>query len=80
MAILLGAELRRAREEAGLSQEQLARATGIDRAYISELERDKNSPTVDRLVKLSRAMGIRASVLLARAEKLDDIHKKKPNA
>jgi transcriptional regulator with XRE-family HTH domain len=66
---MLGAELRKAREDAGLTQEQLANITGIDRAYISELEHDKKSPTVNRLMRMCKAVGVAASELLARVEK-----------
>ena len=65
----LGAELRRARTDAGLTQEQLAFAADLDRSYISLLEHDQKSPTVDTLVRLCAALGVRASVLLARVER-----------
>jgi transcriptional regulator with XRE-family HTH domain len=67
---MLGSELRKAREEAGLTQEVLAHKTGIDRSYISELEHDKKSPTVNRLFKLCDAIGVQPSALLARVERL----------
>ena len=66
---MLGEELRKAREAAGLTQEQLAHATGIDRSFISELEHDKKSPTINRLFRLCKAIGVRPSVLIARVEK-----------
>ncbi|VTT97972.1 xre family transcriptional regulator : Uncharacterized protein OS=Pseudomonas aeruginosa 148 GN=L999_07555 PE=4 SV=1: HTH_31 [Gemmataceae bacterium] len=65
----LGAELRRARTDAGLTQEEVARAAKLDRAYISLLENDRKSPTVDTLVRLCRALGVTASAVLARVEK-----------
>jgi transcriptional regulator with XRE-family HTH domain len=49
----LGAELRRARRAAGLTQEQLAARAKVDRTNISEIENDKVSPSVDMLVRLS---------------------------
>lgn len=64
----LGAELRRARNEAGLTQEALARAAKLDRAYISLLENDRKSPTVDTLFRLCGALGVTASAVLARVE------------
>jgi XRE family transcriptional regulator of biofilm formation len=70
--VKIGKELRKAREEAGLTQEQLAHLTGIDRSYISELEHDKKSPTLDRLSRLGKAIGIRLSILMARVEKRGD--------
>jgi transcriptional regulator with XRE-family HTH domain len=66
---MLGNELRKAREEAGLTQEQLSFEAGLDRTYISQLEHDKKSPTLDALFRLCQAMGITASELVARVEK-----------
>jgi transcriptional regulator with XRE-family HTH domain len=65
---MLGDELRQRRQAAGLSQEALADKAGIDRTYVSILERDLKSPTVDMLVRLCRAMGVRASGVLAQIE------------
>jgi transcriptional regulator with XRE-family HTH domain len=64
----LGAELKKARRKAKLSQEGLSFAAGLDRSYISQLENDLKSPTVDTLYRLCEALGVRASVLLARVE------------
>lgn len=64
----LGEELRKARTEAGLTQEELARAAKLDRAYISQLENDHKSPTVDTLFRLCGALGVKASAVLAEVE------------
>jgi transcriptional regulator with XRE-family HTH domain len=64
----LGNELRTARQEAELTQEQLAFAAEVDRTYISQLENDHKSPTVDILFRLCDAMGVAASGLLLRVE------------
>jgi transcriptional regulator with XRE-family HTH domain len=65
---MLGAELRKAREAANLTQEKLAFDAGLDRTYISHLENDKQSPTVDVLFRICRAFGVPASEILARVE------------
>lgn len=65
----LGRELRSARMRADLTQEQLAVSAGLDRAYVSLLENDHKSPTVDTLFRLCRALGTPASDLLARVER-----------
>jgi transcriptional regulator with XRE-family HTH domain len=65
----LGEELRKARTQVGMTQEQLAFAADLDRSYISLLEHDQKSPTVDTLFRLCGAIGIRPSVLLARVER-----------
>lgn len=46
------------RKEKGLSQETLAEKAGLDRTYISMLERGKRQPTLETLFKLSEALGI----------------------
>jgi transcriptional regulator with XRE-family HTH domain len=66
---MLGRELRKARVAAGLTQEALAHKTRIDRSYISELEHDKKNPTLNRLFKLCKALGIKPSELIAHVEK-----------
>jgi len=66
---MLGKELRKARENAGMTQEQLAFAASVDRTYISQLERDKKSPTVAMLFKLCDPLGVSPSKLIARVER-----------
>ena len=65
---MLGIELRKARTRAGLTQEELAFKAHVDRTYISMLENDKKSPTVDMLMRLCQSLGITASQLLERVE------------
>lgn len=65
---MFGAELRKAREKAGLTQEELAFKAGVHRTYISLLERDIKSPTLNVLFRLCAAMGVCASKLIAKIE------------
>lgn len=66
---MLGAELRKAREAAGLSQEKLAFKAGVHRTYISMLERGKASPTLETLFRLCDALDLRASDVVRRVER-----------
>ncbi len=66
---MLGDELRKAREDAGLTQEQLSVAAGIDRSYISQLKNDHKSPTVAVLFLICDALGVPPSQVIARVEK-----------
>lgn len=75
---MLGAELRKAREAANLTQEKLAFEAEIDRTYVSHLERGKQSPTVDVLFRIAKAVGVPASEILARVEKSRSDIPKKP--
>ena len=65
---MLGDEIRKSREEAGLTQEQLSYSAGVDRSYVSLLENNKKSPTVDLLYRICDALGVSASDLLVRVE------------
>ena len=40
----------------------------VDRYYISLLEHNKKSPTLEMLFRLSNAMGVKASVIVAKVE------------
>lgn len=62
-------ELRKARHASGLTQERLAFAAGLDRAYISLLENNHKSPTVAVLYLICDALGIAASEILAGVER-----------
>lgn len=66
---MLGEELRKARLAADMTQQDLSFKAGLDRTYISQLEHDKKSPTVDVLFRLCQALGTSASHLIARVEK-----------
>jgi transcriptional regulator with XRE-family HTH domain len=75
---MLGPELRKARLAARLTQEALSFKAGIDRTYISQLEHDKKSPTLDVLFRLCDALGVRASKLIARVEKKREAGRRNP--
>ena len=62
---LLGEAIRAARKEAGLSQEKLAEKADLSTVFISRIERGKESPTVDNLAKVARALGVRVRKLVA---------------
>ena len=64
----LGTELRCARLKAGLTQDALSARAGVDRSYISQLERDLKSPTVDMLLRLCRSLDVTAARIIARIE------------
>ena len=61
---LVGRNLKRFREEAGLSQEALAFECGLHRTYVSGVERGVRNPTVEVLEKLAEPLGIPAWRLL----------------
>lgn len=50
--------LRRIRTEQKVSQEHLAVDAGVDRTYVSGIERQEFNPTVDILDRLAKALSI----------------------
>ncbi len=61
--------LRQLRERAGLSQEALAAKSGLDRTYISLLERGQRQPTLKTLARLAEALD---TSLVAISKKVED--------
>ena len=66
--MIVGAVIQRYREEKGLSQEVLSGLAGLGRTHLSAIERGARKPTLDTFFKLSEALGVRPSVLLADIE------------
>lgn len=54
-----------ARKAVGLSQEELAEKAGIDRTYVSQIERGISNPSLVVLVKLSQALGVEVVDLIS---------------
>lgn len=64
-----GAALRRVRLKAGMSQERLGLEAGVQRNFISLIETGQNQPTIGTISKLAHALGMKASQLVAEAER-----------
>ena len=60
--------LKKIRNDAGLSQEQLARKSGIDRTYISGVERYARNITLDSLEGLIDALGLTSEEFIRRLQ------------
>nr|WP_315053220.1 helix-turn-helix transcriptional regulator [uncultured Brevundimonas sp.] len=57
MRRLLGRNAKKARIDAGLTQEQLSERSGFSQQYISDLERGLRNPTIVSLYELALALG-----------------------
>ena len=68
-ARLFARNLRKYRQAQGLSQEALAHEAGIDRTYISALERSQYSASITTVDKLATILGVEAAELLRRPAK-----------
>lgn len=64
----VGAAVRAQRERLGLSQERLGQLAGVDRTYVSGIERGVRNPTVESLWRIATALDSKPSTLLADAE------------
>jgi DNA-binding XRE family transcriptional regulator len=54
----IGKTIRKVREERGLSQAQLARASGMMRANISRIEAARHSPTLESLERIAKTLKV----------------------
>ena len=62
--VLFGELVRQFREQASLSQEDLADRAGIHRTYIGGIERGERNPTLQTIHKLAAALDIPPMELL----------------
>ena len=63
---IVGTNVRRARQAAGLSQEQLALDAKIDLTYAGGIERGRRNPSLEVLARIADALGVEPSDLLKR--------------
>lgn len=68
----LGGAVRDARTKRAWSQEELSERAGLDRTYVSGLERGVRSPNLRTLERVAEALDVRLSALLVVAESRKD--------
>jgi transcriptional regulator with XRE-family HTH domain len=74
---IFGVVLRQLRTRKGLSQESLALEGGLDRTYISLLERGLRQPSLTTILILAKVLDIKASEIISEVEaKLLENHEK----
>lgn len=59
----LGKNVQTYRKQAGLTQEQLGIETGLDRGYISGVERAVRNPSIKSLEKIAKVLKVKVSDL-----------------
>lgn len=64
LLLLFGLRVRELRSEKGISQEELAALTELDRTYISGIERGKRNLSLKNILKIASALNVTASQLL----------------
>jgi transcriptional regulator with XRE-family HTH domain len=60
----MGEKIRQARENAGLTQKQLAEALGLDQSAVSNWETGKSEPVINNLRRLADILGCNPADLL----------------
>jgi len=71
MRKLVGRNVKRIRQEKGLTQEQLADLSGFSQQYISGLEQGRRNPTIVSLYELAAALGVGHMDLVRPGEEKD---------
>ena len=66
----LGRAIKVTRTEQGLERKELARLSGLSYPYLSEIEKGTKRASTEALLPIARALGLRQSELLERAEGL----------
>jgi transcriptional regulator with XRE-family HTH domain len=67
--LIFGKTIRKIRLELGISQEDLALKSGLDRSYLGGVERGERNPSLVNICKISSALGISPSSLLSDLDK-----------
>ena len=67
-AVAFGMVLRRLRQEASLTQEELGFEADLRRTYVSVLELGQQQPSLTTILKLSKALNLTASEIIAMVE------------
>lgn len=70
----IAANIKRRREELGLSLGQLASQSGVSKAMIAKVESGQSSPTAGLLGRLCSGLGVTLSTLMIEAEGADVSH------
>jgi len=65
----LGRAIKLVRTESGTERKELARLSGLSYPYLSEIEQGKKRPSSESLLAIARALRLRQSELLERAER-----------
>ena len=61
---IVARNMRRLRAARGLSQESLAHECGINRTYLSGVERSERNVSIDNIARIAKGLGVEAWMLL----------------
>jgi len=74
---ILGKNIRRFRENKGMTQEELAEMVDVSGSYIGYLERGKQSPSLMLLEKISLVLGVTPAILLTSQDEIKNLELEK---
>jgi transcriptional regulator with XRE-family HTH domain len=62
--VQLGARIREARRDAGLTQSELGAMLGISAVAVSQVEKGKHAPALAKVVSIAEVLGVSLAMLL----------------
>ena len=65
----IGTLIRRCRKERKLTLKTVAEKASISEGFLSQVENDVNSPSVDTLIRICNAIGVNAGDLISQVSK-----------
>lgn len=71
--IVFGKILKELRAEKGISQEKLALEAGLDRSYVSALERGVYQPSITKIFDMAKVLEVRPGLIVDRV--FDEMNK-----
>lgn len=66
--VAFGTAVRHARAEQSISQEELAHRAGLDRSYLSSVERGARNPGLVAVIRIAGALGLPIAHLMLEAQ------------
>jgi len=73
---LISEKLRELRKNSGLTLLELAEKTGLSTAYLSNVERDRTSPTINNLFKICKALNADITAILSKTSTFKTVIRK----
>ena len=64
LKVEFGLLLKELRGKKGITQEKLAELSGVDYKYIQKLEYGKYNPTIDKLIKIAKALEVEPGTIV----------------
>ena len=62
---LFGNRIKELRTQEGITQEDLAFKTGVDRSYMGFVERGERNPILGKIIKIAKTLGVKVRDLFS---------------